>query len=95
MKIFSVWSMSRLFLPGAGANPSKSKAESAPGPRPLKGTANWQYTTIYCCMENVVFAFLIIFLNFKVTDHYSFIVNFVVSIDVYSIQLLITRIYMK
>ena len=22
----------------------------------LKGTANWQYTTIYCCMENVVFA---------------------------------------
>ena len=22
----------------------------------LKGTANWQYTTNYCCMENVVFA---------------------------------------
>ena len=22
----------------------------------VKGTANWQYTTNYCCMENVVFA---------------------------------------
>ena len=22
----------------------------------VKGTANWQYMTNYCCMENVVFA---------------------------------------
>ena len=32
MKNFSVWS--RLFLPGAGADPSRSEPESAPGPRP-------------------------------------------------------------
>ena len=32
MKNFSVWSRSRLFLPGA--DPSRSEPESAPGPRP-------------------------------------------------------------
>ena len=34
MTNFSVWSRSRLFLPGAGADPSKSEPESAPGPWP-------------------------------------------------------------
>ena len=40
MKIFSAWSRSRLFLPGAGADPSRSEPEpeSAPGPwRPGAG----------------------------------------------------------
>ena len=32
MKNVSVWSRSRLFLPGAGADPSRSEPESAPGP---------------------------------------------------------------
>ena len=30
---FFAWSRSRLFLPGAGANPIWSEPESAPGPR--------------------------------------------------------------
>ena len=34
MKNVSVWSRSRLFLPGAGADPSRSEPESAPGPWP-------------------------------------------------------------
>ena len=33
MKNVSVWSRSRLFLPGAGADPIWSEPESAPGPR--------------------------------------------------------------
>ena len=33
-KNLSIWSLSRLFLPGAGANPSRSEPESAPGPSP-------------------------------------------------------------
>ena len=34
MKNFSVWSRSRLFYRGAGADPSRSEPESAPGPWP-------------------------------------------------------------
>ena len=34
MKNFSIWSRSRLFSPGAGADPSWSEPESAPGPWP-------------------------------------------------------------
>ena len=33
MKTVSVWSRSRLFLPRAGADPTWSEPESAPGPR--------------------------------------------------------------
>ena len=33
MNSVSVWSRSRLFLPGAGADPIWSEPESAPGPR--------------------------------------------------------------
>ena len=33
MKTVSVWSQSRLFLPGAGADLIWSEPESAPGPR--------------------------------------------------------------
>ena len=39
MQIFSVWSRSRLFLPGAGADPRRSEPESAPGPWPPEAGA--------------------------------------------------------
>ena len=39
MKNFSVWSWSRLFYPGAGADPSRSEPESALGPWPPRAGA--------------------------------------------------------